>query len=77
MTPVRNMRNILLLVAFVLGVSRSSSLAAVTTQADDKHAVVVLDTSIGQDHPRARRGESADHGRELPEVRRRRAFTTI
>ncbi len=47
MTPARNMRNVLLLVAVVLGVSRSSSLAAVTTQAEDKHAVVVLDTSFG------------------------------
>ncbi|MGO9469666.1 MAG: peptidylprolyl isomerase [Isosphaeraceae bacterium] len=47
MTPGTNLRNILLLGAVVLGASLSSSLGAVATRADDKHPVVVLDTSFG------------------------------
>jgi len=41
------MSNVLLLIAVALGVGQSGSLAAVTTQAEDKHPVVVLDTSFG------------------------------
>jgi len=41
------MRDILLTIAVALGVGQSGSLKAVTTQAEDNHPVVVLDTSFG------------------------------
>jgi peptidyl-prolyl cis-trans isomerase A (cyclophilin A) len=47
MTRGRISSNVVLLIAAVLGVSPGHSLAAVTTQAEDKHPIVVLDTSFG------------------------------
>jgi cyclophilin family peptidyl-prolyl cis-trans isomerase len=41
------MSHILLLTVFALGVDQNGSLSAATTQTEDKHPVVVLDTSFG------------------------------
>ena len=57
------MNSILLIGAVVLGLSVCLSAGSVSAQTDDKHPVVILDTSLRSDHPGTRPGKSPDHRR--------------
>ncbi len=72
MTVLRNPRRLATMITLAVTIGATMTAYAARAQSDDKHPVVVLDTTYGPITIELDKEKVADHGRELLEVCRRR-----